>query len=1124
MEYNLQETPDFQFLMEQAEQQMQDMMNGNPQAIMNGSVYTIPVVFHIIHLGESVGSGSNISETQVLQALDDLNSDFRDYQMTGTDVEIEFCLAQRDPQGGSQFNSAGDNITGIQRVNGTGTANYESIGITQGISGNEVEVKALSNWPNTDYLNIWVVYNIPGGVIGYATFPVADDSVDGIVIEASATGTPDLSHVISHEVGHFLDLYHTFQGSSSFNDCPSNNDCYVDGDMLCDTRPHSFLNENCSPSGNPNCNWFPCDESQYMNCDAASYTYNVTENHMNYTDNDCRNEFTPDQVMRMRCALMTLRPTLMNSLGCLPGCTEVSVDFTASATTVEEGMSITFTNQSSNATSYTWEVNDEIFSSTDLSYTFQERGFYDVCLTASNATCTNRLCIEIRVIGEDPCFELASPCDLVANGDFQESNFDYQNSSYIFGAFNASLNEVCNWLNKSASPDLLVRNDFIAASMVSFGTYLEGIVTTDNIILQAGQEYEILVEYAVTAPSTYNLPTSDLEIGLSPNTNPMYNSNFDLQLAYIQEQNFLPYTWFELSGANITTSDFTTSIICIKPETDIQGHLYVINIPVAGSNGSDKNANFLIKRIEIICKEKSCLPEPDFTFDEDCPKEFMGINTGDGDEYIWDFLCNGVTMSGQNVTIDLPVGDCEICLTAICEQETSATICKTVTIPEESTDCEPVCEDLTVYLQTCKQDLVEETTFIADFSISVPDGTEACDGVDIVSGSNQFDASASVSIEDDPNDPTLDIVNVSITFITPPGTDILNNSIAGLINLCDPDGKVICYNLICVATECTNCLGDITATATCADPNPFDDEYIYEGSVPIDFPFDGFSACDSDPVSTDVGFAPTITVNGSGSQANIDFTINTNTEGAFETSSLLYFENGGIQYCYTLIIDIDPCIEPDCRDWANKVTTAKNCTVVDGQVTYTVDMSDVWLFGSGFTDCGDGLNAYLDGSDDISLDGGTILNNGSDLNYSTTITFPCGFDTDQIYELIITACDRDGNPVCFSFNIRFPDCDADCKDDRGEDPKGRSVVNNLGNTVTMYPNPATQDVYISIINAASERNSVQIIDQLGRVTTSTDFDNEVRIDVSKLNSGLHFVRIMDSKGNLFSFEKLIILK
>ena len=78
-------------------------------------VHTIPVVFHVIHLGEDVGVGTNISDEQILDGLRILNEDFRKVDGSwgdgnGVDVEIEFCLAQRYPN---------DNPTsGINRVNG----------------------------------------------------------------------------------------------------------------------------------------------------------------------------------------------------------------------------------------------------------------------------------------------------------------------------------------------------------------------------------------------------------------------------------------------------------------------------------------------------------------------------------------------------------------------------------------------------------------------------------------------------------------------------------------------------------------------------------------------------------------------------------------------------------------------------------------------------------------------------------------------------------------------------------------------------------------------------------------------------------------------------------------------
>lgn len=67
---------------------------------------TIPIIFHIIHNGEPVGTGNNISQSIVNNAFNILNSDFG-----GTG--IQFCLAQRTPEG--------ENLTepGIKRVDGT---------------------------------------------------------------------------------------------------------------------------------------------------------------------------------------------------------------------------------------------------------------------------------------------------------------------------------------------------------------------------------------------------------------------------------------------------------------------------------------------------------------------------------------------------------------------------------------------------------------------------------------------------------------------------------------------------------------------------------------------------------------------------------------------------------------------------------------------------------------------------------------------------------------------------------------------------------------------------------------------------------------------------------------------
>lgn len=267
-------------------------------------VFTLPVVVHIIHEGEVIGTGSNISDEQILSAIDGLNEDFRKVSGSngdgdGVDIEIDFCLASRDPDGNS--------TTGIIRVDGSSVPNYAEMGIqaNDNVGADESAVKALSTWPREDYINIWIVNEIEdndasSGVQGYAYFPV-DLPEDGIVVLHNAFGTvgnlkpnTDENRTITHEMGHFFALYHTFH---STNSCGGESNCETQGDEVCDT-PQTTVNISCT---NP-----ACDGTQQV------------ENYMDYTSETCKNMFTEGQKERMRATLETERSTLINSLGCIP--------------------------------------------------------------------------------------------------------------------------------------------------------------------------------------------------------------------------------------------------------------------------------------------------------------------------------------------------------------------------------------------------------------------------------------------------------------------------------------------------------------------------------------------------------------------------------------------------------------------------------------------------------------------------------------------------------------------------------------------------------------------------------------------------------------------------------------
>lgn len=267
-------------------------------------VYTIPVVVHVIHKGEAYGTGTNITDEQIASAITALNDDFRRVSGThgygnGVDAGIEFCLASRNPNG--------QPTNGIVRVNGSSVANYATMGIeaSSGTGAVEENVKALSTWPRESYMNIWVVNEIENndggsGIQGYAYFPV-NSPIDGIVVLHNAFGTvgnlksyTNMNRTLTHEVGHFLGLYHTFNSTTS---CSAEMNCATQGDRVCDT-PATVQAGNCSVPA--------CSGAQQV------------ENYMDYTSQTCQNMFTDGQKLRMRTTLEAQRASLLNSMGCMP--------------------------------------------------------------------------------------------------------------------------------------------------------------------------------------------------------------------------------------------------------------------------------------------------------------------------------------------------------------------------------------------------------------------------------------------------------------------------------------------------------------------------------------------------------------------------------------------------------------------------------------------------------------------------------------------------------------------------------------------------------------------------------------------------------------------------------------
>jgi hypothetical protein len=282
-----------------------------------GEPYQIPVVVHVIHNGELIGNGTNISDEQILSQINVLNKDFKrlnsdaantpaDFLPVAGSLDIEFVLARQDPQG--------EYTTGIVRVDG---------GRPSWTQGNDALLKSMSYWPSEEYLNIWVCNLID--FIGYAQFPVSNlegleefrdeiAATDGVVVTYDAFGSDDddvnndfnlqspynKGRTLTHELGHFFGLRHIWGDDTISNGCSGTD--YID-----DTP-----NQNQETSGCPNHPRTSCSEVIMF------------QNFMDYTNDACMNLFTQNQAERMDLILsdpeVPRRSSLLASKGLLyPG-------------------------------------------------------------------------------------------------------------------------------------------------------------------------------------------------------------------------------------------------------------------------------------------------------------------------------------------------------------------------------------------------------------------------------------------------------------------------------------------------------------------------------------------------------------------------------------------------------------------------------------------------------------------------------------------------------------------------------------------------------------------------------------------------------------------------------------
>lgn len=343
--------------------------------------YTIPVVFHVIHNGGS----ENISDAQILDALDILN---RDYQMLNSDtsvvvtpfknlvadIEVEFKLANIDPSGNC--------TNGITRTVSSVTSDANA-------SGND-RIQAVVNehgyWPGDEYLNIYIAAQI-GGAAGY-TYKPSNSGFTGTTMNngihilshyvgSIGTGSTSLSRALTHEVGHWLNLDHLWGGS---NNPGLASNCSID-DGVADT-PSTLGWTSCNLQGTT------CDNN-----------LDNVQNYMEYSY--CSRMFTVGQKARMHAALNSSvggRNNIWSASNLVA--TGVNnpdqfckANFQTVSNEVCAGTAVTFQDLSFDApTSWTWNFPGATPSTSTAQnpvVVYSTPGTYEVSLTATDGSVTD---------------------------------------------------------------------------------------------------------------------------------------------------------------------------------------------------------------------------------------------------------------------------------------------------------------------------------------------------------------------------------------------------------------------------------------------------------------------------------------------------------------------------------------------------------------------------------------------------------------------------------------------------------------------------------------------------------------------------------------------------------------